>query len=231
MLRVIQDPEFGDIQIRRSRLSNHVKLKIDQQGRVAVSMPHRTPLFFAKSLLAQSRPQIRQHLAKVETQLAVLKHGDLIGKTHRLALTAGDDFSSRLRGTELHVTIPAAVGLDTPAAQRFIKQAALKALRVQARAYLSRQLAVLGEQAGFQFSAIRFSNAGTRWGSCSSSGTISLNIWLMQLPFELIDYVLIHELCHTRHMNHSQAFWNAVESFLPDYRERRKALKQQRPYL
>lgn len=229
--KLLQDEEFGTVTIRRSALSRHIKLKIDQHGGIVVSMPLRAPLFLAKSLIAQSRAQIRKHLSRSVANQATLLHGDLIGKTHRLILNPGTDFTSRLQGTELHVTIPDTTQPHEQSAQTFIKQAALKALRVQAKAYLSRRLEALGQQGGFTFSAIRFSNAGTRWGSCSNTGTISLNIWLMQLPFELIDYVLIHELCHTRHMNHSPLFWGAVEQLLPDYRERRKALKLQRPYL
>jgi len=227
----INDAEFGVVTVRRSALSRHIKLKIDPRGAVVISMPVRAPLFLAKSLLAQSRAQIRTYFAKNNTLRTLLLHGDIIGKTHRLSVTAGQGFTSRLQGTGLHITIPATIEPHEPAAQHFIKQAALKALRTQAKAYLSRRLQTLGDEAHFIFSSVRFSNAGTRWGSCSSTGTISLNIWLMQLPFELIDYVIIHELCHTRHMNHSPAFWQSVENLLPDYRERRKALKLQRPYL
>lgn len=229
--KILQDEEFGTVTIRRSALSRHIKLKIDQRGGIVVSMPMRAPLFLAKSLVAQSRPQIRKHLSQSAANQATLLHGDVIGKTHRLILSPGDDFTSRLQGTELHVTIPPQTQSHEQIAQTFIKQAALKALRVQAKAYLSRRLDAIAQQGGFNFAAVRFSNAGTRWGSCSNTGTISLNIWLMQLPFELIDYVLIHELCHTRHMNHSPLFWAAVEQLLPDYQQRRKALKLQRPYL
>ncbi len=231
MQSLIQDDEFGAITVRRSKLSRQVKLKIDQRGTIVISMPMRAPLFLAKSLLSQSRPQLRNHLAQAKTAEAMLLHGDLIGKSHRLILVEGADFGSRLNGAELHVTLP--VGVDPQAAptQRYIKEAALKALRTQSKAYLTRRLEGLAAQYNFSFANIRFSNAGTRWGSCSTTGTISLNIWLMQLPFELIDYVLIHELCHTRNMNHSPRFWASVEAILPDYKTRRRALKAERPYL
>lgn len=228
---VLEDPEFGAVTIRRLKLARHIKLKIDQRGSISISMPPRAPLYLAKSLVEQSRAQIRKHLASAETDQATLLNGDLIGKSHRLVLMEGDEFSSRLNGTELHVSIPVGIDPQTPAAQQYIKEAALKALRTQAKAYLTRRLEALAQDHGFSYNAIRFSNAGTRWGSCSSSGTISLNIWLMQLQFPLIDYVLIHELCHTRQMNHSPKFWELVESILPDYKLRRKLLKQQRPYL
>jgi predicted metal-dependent hydrolase len=228
---VIQDAEFGAVTVRRSRLSRHIKLKIDQRGSISISMPLRAPLFMAKNLLAQSRTQVRTHLAKAQAEQAVLTNGSLIGKSHKLSIIHGYEFSSRLSGAELQVTIPVGVQATDQQAQLFIKEAALKALRTQAKAYLSRRLSAMAVEHGFLFTSLRFSNAGTRWGSCSSSGTISLNIWLMQLPFDLIDYVIIHELCHTRHMDHSDRFWAEVEAILPDYRERRRRLKAERPYL
>jgi predicted metal-dependent hydrolase len=228
---VIQDAEFGAVTVRRSRLSRQVKLKIDQRGAISISMPLRAPLFMAKSLLAQSRPQVRLHLAKAQAEQAVLTNGSLIGKSHRLSIIHGHAYASRLSGTELHVTIPVGTQATDRETQLFIKEAALKALRTQSKAYLSRRLSALAVQHGFLYTSLRFSNAGTRWGSCSSTGTISLNIWLMQLPFELIDYVIVHELCHTRHMDHSDRFWAEVEAILPDYRERRRKLKAERPYL
>lgn len=66
----------------------------------------------------------------------------------------------------------------------------------------------------------------TRWGSCSSSGTLSFNWRLMLAPPRILDYVVVHELCHFKYMDHSKEFWSLVESVLPDYRERRKWLKE-----
>lgn len=231
MSQTLQDTEFGSIAIRRSSLARSLRLKIDHKGGLVISMPKRAPLYLAQRLVDEARDQVRRSLAVTQEQLTVLKHGDLIGKSHRLVLREGSQLSGRVIGTFVEVTVPTGMPSDSAEVQHYIKEIALKALRTQAKAYLTRQLQTLAQKHGFHYESVRFSNAGTRWGSCSSSGTISLNIWLMQLPFELIDYVIIHELCHTEQMNHSQAFWNLVEGILPDYKVRRRALKARRPYL
>lgn len=227
----LHDPEFGPIAIRRSKQARHIKLAISQRGEVRISMPPRAPLFLAKTILAESRHQLRKHLSELLTNRVSLQHGDTIGKSHTLRVTYGDSFSSRLVGTHITVTLPFGCDATRPAAQAHIKAAAIKALRVQAKAYLTRRLQALAIKHGFTYNAVRFSNAGTRWGSCSSSGTISLNIWLMQLPFELIDYVLVHELAHTVYMNHSVHFWHLVLRCMPDYQKHKRALKAERPFL
>jgi predicted metal-dependent hydrolase len=83
---------------------------------------------------------------------------------------------------------------------------------------LGRKLAEVAEAGAFRYSRAQIRRQRTRWGSCSASGTISLNLCLLFLRPEIVRYLLVHELCHTRHMNHSQRFWSLVESFEPDYR-------------
>ncbi|MBL8271116.1 M48 family metallopeptidase [Steroidobacter sp.] len=80
------------------------------------------------------------------------------------------------------------------------------------------QLAMVAHESGFSFSRIQVRRQRTRWGSCSASGTISLNVCLMFLEPAVVRYLYVHELCHTRHMNHSPRFWALVEHHEPDYR-------------
>lgn len=79
---------------------------------------------------------------------------------------------------------------------------------------------------GVQAGQIRIKDQKTRWGSCSSKGNINLNWRLILAPEEVMDYVIIHELCHLKEMNHSKAFWELVEQICPDYREQKRWLKE-----
>ena len=79
---------------------------------------------------------------------------------------------------------------------------------------------------GFRYQNVRVKNQKTRWGSCSSKGNINLNLRLMMAPEPAIDYVIVHELCHLRVLNHSPAFWTLVESCFPDYRRWRAWFKE-----
>ena len=82
------------------------------------------------------------------------------------------------------------------------------------------------EAMGVTVGYVTVKNQKTRWGSCSAEGNVNFNYQLAFLPDELLDYVVIHELAHRRHMNHSRAFWAEVEKYCPDYLERREQLKE-----
>ena len=79
---------------------------------------------------------------------------------------------------------------------------------------------------GITFGRITVRNQKTRWGSCSEKGNLNFNYLLYFLPKELLDYVVVHELAHRRHMNHSGEFWAEVEKYFPEYKESRKKLKK-----
>lgn len=98
--------------------------------------------------------------------------------------------------------------------------------REEARRFLTGRVEYFAQEYGFTVKKIRISSARTRWGSCSSKGTLSFAWRLVLAPLEVIDYVVVHELCHMREMNHSRAFWALVASILPDYKKQRTWLKQ-----
>ncbi len=104
-----------------------------------------------------------------------------------------------------------------------------KMLMKKAREYLPYRLEYYAKLYGYTYEKCRLTHANTRWGSCSSNRTISLNIGLMQVPEVLRDYVILHELAHLNHMDHSKAFWMEVGTHDKNYKAHEKKLKMFSP--
>lgn len=102
----------------------------------------------------------------------------------------------------------------------------LTEIRIKARQVIRERIEYFNQFYGYSFTRITIRDQKSRWGSCSSNGTLSFNYRLALIPLELADYVVVHELCHLKEMNHSNRFWGLVSRTIPDYRKRRTALKQ-----
>ena len=103
----------------------------------------------------------------------------------------------------------------------------LEILSDQAHSMIPQKVRYWAPKVGVTYGRITIRCQKTRWGSCSAAGNLNFNLLLMLTPPEVIDYVVVHELCHRKEMNHSQKFWAEVEKVLPDYRNQRLWLKQQ----
>ena len=117
------------------------------------------------------------------------------------------------------------LGLAGNASEAQIRDAAQAWLMRQAKRVFAERLAIFAPQLGVSYKVLRLSSAGTRWGSASADGTIRLNWRLIHLKMEMVDYVVVHELSHLHHMDHSPQFWEVVASIMPDHKQRRRALK------
>lgn len=102
----------------------------------------------------------------------------------------------------------------------------IKQLAEKARKRIPPKVAHYASIIGVTYGRITIRNQKTRWGSCSGKGNLNFNCLLMLAPEEVLDYVVVHELCHRKEMNHSKRFWNEVERILPDYKKHRNWLKE-----
>lgn len=230
-MTVIHDEEFGDITVRRNGLAKNVTIRVGTNGRFVVSAPKLAPVFYIKSVIATSRGALRD-LAKSAATESTYDGGQKIGKGHTIAIVRTGMITKptvAIEKSTIVVKLRPEDDIATSETQAQIRDAITTILRREAKRHLPGRLAELARLGGFSYDRVRFSHAAGRWGSCSTRGTISLNIALMKLPDPLIDYVLIHELCHTRHMNHSSAFWELVGCYDAHYRLHRRQIKQFSP--
>ncbi len=218
------------VTVYKRKASRNVRLTVTPDGEAKVSIPRWTAyavgLRFAHSRLdwikAQQKPPVR------------LVDGQRIGKAHRLRFVprpGAGKIATRVSQTEVIVTYPP--GKDSTAAtvQAAAKQAAIRALRSEAAKLLPLRLADLAGQHGFTYNQVTIKHMKSRWGSCDHQRNIVLNLYLVQLPWEQIDYVLLHELTHTEVLRHGPDFWQAMERVLPDVKRLRKAVRDAQPLI
>ena len=113
-----------------------------------------------------------------------------------------------------------------PEVQPKLSEAELQTLARQAKEVLPEIAASYAPKVGVDYGRITIRAQRTRWGSCSAQGNLNFNCLLMLMPDDVMEYVVVHELCHRKEMNHSARFWAEVERVLPGYRESRRWLKE-----
>jgi len=218
----------GSVVVSKRRGSRNIRLSLTAKGQVRVSLPYWTP-YSVGIAFAQSRAEwIRKHSDRYRRE--ILKHNDRIGKSFRLKITpqpAAKVISARIQTSEVVIHVPP--GTDETELQKKIHLAAEKALKREAEKLLPQRVDYMARKHGYSYSELKIKKLTSRWGSCSSSQKITLSYFLMQLPWELIDYVILHELIHTKHLNHGVEFWSEFKAARPNVKELRTQIKKHSP--
>jgi hypothetical protein len=210
-------------QIIRSRRKT-IALIVTPEGKLVVRAPQR-------ATKAQIQQAIDHHAAWIQAK----QQEALLQLARRPALKYQDGEKFWYLGERYPLKISPTAKKPLSFSDQFVlAQAALpKASAVfttwyqeQARKLIAPRVMLYAQQFGFQVARIRIGSARTRWGSCSSRGTLSFTWRLVMAPLPVIDYVILHELAHLEHHNHSQAFWGRVAELDPEYKLHRAWLKQ-----
>ena len=207
--------------VRVSRRARRLSVRVYPGGRVEVVVPPGAPAALVHQFVHTHREWIDERVAdlsatapraqEIRPQTIELRavgktidiEYELLPRRGVLVQTRDHDGALVLRGS---------ISSDTDVAE------ALRTWLLDvAHDELGLKLECVAQECGLQFARMQARRQRTRWGSCSSGGTISLNACALFLDPAIVRYLLVHELCHTRHMNHSKRFWQLVESFEPDY--------------
>lgn len=223
-------PGIGHVKLYKRRDARSLKITITHDNSVRVTLPmwvpYRAGLEFAKS----RQDWIELH----KSPQHVLADGQQIGKSHRLrfvASTSAEGVKTRISGQDIRITLPPGVAPDSAGSQQAARQASIKALRQEAETLLPMRLKQLATANGFTYKSVSIKQLKARWGSCSLKQHISLSLFLMQLPWPLIDYVLLHELTHTKALNHGRDFWSILLASQPKAKQLRRELRAYQPKL
>jgi len=218
--KTIRIEGIGEVLLKKSYDSRNIRLRVDHRN-ITLTMPYQVSeqkalRFIQDKKIWIQRSMIRQQRTK-KLQTVFRENIEFKTRMHRLYLArhCKNTIKSVVSGNRITVWFPDHTQAEHPKIQQVIRKAVIEAWRIEAKKYLPERVHELASRFNFNYNKLTVKNAQTRWGSCSASNNINLNLQLMRLPDRLIDYVILHELTHTVHKNHQKSFWNALENAFP----------------
>ncbi len=216
--------------VRESRRATHASLRVSAEGVLEVVIPRGFDRSLIPGILREKRGWIKRAIRRMEKQKTAAEAQAPLPR--RIALQAiGEAWPvsyHRTRSSRVTVTqrTPRQLAVSGDVDHVAMCRAALRRwLARKARQHLVPWLRAMSKEKGLPFGKTTVRGQRTRWASCSARGTISINYKLLFVPRPLVRYVLIHELCHTRHMNHSPRFWGLLKEKEPGYEELRARVR------
>lgn len=232
--RLIYIDGVGEILFKHSSRARHLGISVRPFLGARVSIPIGMSYNSAVRLVTEKKEWIIHHLKKMrefEKQQTIFnEYSGYCTKHHKLELRKSNrkNISVRLSKGKINVTYPAELNTNTKEIQSAIRTGIERALKIEAKQYLPDKVKVLSAKFGLEYTKLTLKNIKSRWGSCSRNNNINLSIHLMRLPEHLIDYVILHELVHTIHHNHSARFWSKLDEIKNGVKNLDKELKKYR---
>lgn len=211
--------------IRRRKNQKYINLRITLEGEVLVSAPFGVSLKAIKETLAKKEPWIERNLVKVaagRSEHDPMRRIYLVGETYDVKVIRDPRRRRSIRLSEESRTLQ--IRTDD-VSRSHVLDVLKRFLEREAKRHFAARSAELSAATGIPFERLFVRNQRSRWGSSSGKGNISVNWRAIMLPPAVQDYLVIHELAHQVHLNHSKAFWEVVERFCPDYRAANKWLR------
>lgn len=214
MTSTINHPLLGEITVSKTRRARRITLSVRPPGKVRLSVPWwvstKEALRFADTKAEWVQAALARYAAQNPAEVIEMPYST---RHHHLELCPAntDTVTVRIKETVIRVSYPLEKNFRDESIQTAIKKGIEEAWRAEAKSYLPQQVAALAREHGFMAGTVSVRNTVSKWGSCSVRNDISLSLHLMRLPDHLIDYVILHELCHTVHKNHGPQFHKLLE--------------------
>ena len=194
--------------------SRNLKMHLDNNGTVKVSLPYYTPYFAAKEFVSNNISWIEKRFDLFKLQKNKYYY---LGRNINLVKKYCPNIKIFNYIFNDHILVAEASEFKGISDEEIFNEW----LKERALSYIPQKVKEFSEIYGFGYNLVRIKNLTSRWGSCSIKRNLTFNIKLMYFGTDVIDYVIVHELCHLQELNHSKKFWNLVEKIIPDYRERK----------
>ena len=220
--------EDFQVEYKKYTFSKSIKVTLKNDNLILVTMPYFCPYKTAREFLIKNFEKIKsfKDIENFKNTKGAKKYSpNFTTKFDTLKIIPSNELKTITKRNIVYFYYNKEDDFYSLKVQNELKSAHLKALRIEAGSYLTSRLDFLAKKYNFSYRKVFLKNQKTRFGSCSFCNNINLNINLLNYDFDIIDYVLIHELVHTKIKNHSKAFWLEVEKYCPNYKELRKKLK------
>lgn len=232
MSKTIQHNELGAIHFKKSKRAKRMRMVVKPFQGVIVTLPQEVTYKQAQEFVEREQAWLKKQLAKARDLEAERTYGfgdEIPTKRTRIKIVKTDKAPYLQQQKDvLMIYLPADEDILAMSWQNLIKQQVEAQLRREAKAYLPARTYEIAQKHNISINKVSVRKARTRWGSCSSQNNISLSIYCMQLPDELIDYIIYHELAHVKEKNHSKQFWDHLEGLLPGAKKLDKQMKDYR---
>lgn len=227
--KVVQFKKIGDVTFSKNRRSKNIKISVKPDKSVLVSFPFYCSSKDVLTFVQNNEEWIWQQQRKMESRRNKIDiNSDIKTKLHRVTFILGDKYNIDIKKETVKISV---TDFNSDRSQDYIEDILTQIYRFEAKKILPPKLQYLAEKYGFQFQKVTIRNNKRNWGSCSSKNNISLNLQMMKLPDNLIDYILLHELVHTEIKNHGENFWKKLNNITNNQaRELAKQVKQYSTY-
>ena len=210
---IIEDEELGRLIVRVNLRAKSLVFRTKSDA-VYVSVPSGTTMKEVKRAIKDLRSKLLASRQRLNRPLIDLNY-KIDAEYFKLSLVSGEkeQFLANSRLGCMQIICPPNADFTDEKLQSWLRKVIEESLRRNAKSILPPRLDRLSKQCGLPYASVKINSSQGRWGSCSTKKDINLSYYLVLLPSYLIDYVLLHELCHTREMNHSERFWSLLNQF------------------
>ncbi len=223
--------------VERSKRIAGLKITVDAERGAVVTAPFHCQASYIKKFVREKAQWIEDRLRLLENQAGCRVPREFVsgeklfylGERYTLIVGKTTDVPGvLLKNREIHVALGNA---ENGPGGMAVKNELIKWYRERARELINARVGLFAAATGRRPAAVKIKQQKSRWGSCSSKGNLNFNWKLIMAPVEVIDYVVVHELCHLTRLDHSAGFWRLVAALAPDYKKKRRWLREYGPAL
>lgn len=222
---------IGLVKVRKGANIKYLSVRIAPGRGIWVNVPYGVSRRQVENFLEEKREWMLKSGAEMrmyeeDTGMGLRIGAEIKTKLHVLKIVGTADAKPSYRIEQNMITLSVPQHVVFSRIEKVVARFLIEIYTMEARQYLPQRVKEYAERYGFTYHRLTFRDNISNWGSCSFENNISLNIKLMKLPDEIIDYVILHELCHTVEKNHSAAFWKLVGKVCPEYALLRSRLRK-----